>query len=106
MSETWVFLDDLDRIPTPSVRQIPIDFRKAWVVRTAMSLRAFYSTCTHMGGPLSPKDGRFECHFHGATFELETGRALTAPAPSGSCLPEVPMKIEDGKVYYLRVRNE
>ncbi len=48
---------------------------------------AFYAmggTCTHRGGPLG--DGALEgttvtCPWHGATFDVCTGKNLTPPAP-------------------------
>ena len=44
---------------------------------------AFENECTHAGGPLS--DGEIDghvvtCPWHGATFDVTTGAALSAPA--------------------------
>ena len=47
---------------------------------------AIEDTCTHQGGPLS--EGAVEgaavtCPWHGAQFDLVSGKALTPPAPEG-----------------------
>ncbi len=44
---------------------------------------ALDDTCSHSGGPLSEgflEDGLVECPWHGAQFELDTGRVVRPPA--------------------------
>lgn len=68
-------------------------------------LSAFVNSCSHMGGPTALEpcgDGvcRLRCQWHGATFDAESGQALTPPAPRGSALRELRVIIEDNKIYY------
>ena len=47
---------------------------------------AIEDTCTHQGGPLS--DGEVEgtavtCPWHGAQFDVTSGKVLSPPAPDG-----------------------
>ncbi len=47
---------------------------------------AIEDTCTHSGGPLS--EGEVEgttvtCPWHGAKFDITSGKVLSAPAPAG-----------------------
>ena len=59
------------------------------LIRTEKGYCAIDDTCTHKGGPLS--EGEVEgnevtCPWHGARFNIESGDALSPPAPSGvSC---------------------
>jgi len=44
---------------------------------------AIDNTCTHVGGPLSEgmlDDVQVECPWHGARFDVTTGKVLTPPA--------------------------
>ena len=53
------------------------------VVRRGESLHAIDATCSHYGGPLADgifQDGTVRCPWHHARFEVETGRAVRAPA--------------------------
>ena len=67
--------------------------------------KAFVNSCPHMAGPVELErcEGDacvLKCQWHGATFDPETGKALTAPAPEGSGLRELNVIIEDDKIYY------
>ncbi|HVN81060.1 MAG TPA: non-heme iron oxygenase ferredoxin subunit [Terriglobia bacterium] len=47
---------------------------------------AIGDTCTHRGGPLSQgviEGSTVTCPWHGATFDITTGKVLTPPAPQG-----------------------
>ena len=60
---------------------------------------AIEDTCSHVGGPLS--EGAVEgtavtCPWHGAQFDLVTGKVLAPPAASGvTCYP---VRIQDGQI--------
>ncbi len=63
-------------------------------------LYAVGDACTHAGAQLSEGwlyDGRIECAFHGALFDVETGAALTPPARSP--VPTYEVSVEDEDVY-------
>lgn len=62
-------------------------------------IRAFQNICTHKSGPNQLQGEKLVCQWHGATFDPLTGKALSRPAPDGSELPAISLKIEDGKIY-------
>ncbi|MFH1071623.1 MAG: non-heme iron oxygenase ferredoxin subunit [Candidatus Glassbacteria bacterium] len=80
--------------------RVVIAGRPVAVVRTAEGrLFAVDDTCTHEEASLSGgfvEGNTIECPHHGATFDLETGRALTLPATSGLRTYEV--KVEKGEI--------
>ncbi|HEX7119921.1 MAG TPA: non-heme iron oxygenase ferredoxin subunit [Longimicrobiales bacterium] len=60
---------------------------------------AIQDNCTHKDFPLSAgdlDDCRLECAWHGAKFDVKTGRALSLPAIRPVRTYEV--KIEDGQI--------
>jgi Rieske Fe-S protein len=60
-------------------------------------VRAFSSTCTHQGCPVSEvTGGRILCPCHGSAFDAETGAVVQGPATAA--LPKVEVTVEDGEV--------
>jgi len=62
---------------------------------------AIGDTCTHRGGPLS--EGEVEgtmvtCPWHGASFDLTCGKALSPPAPRGVACYQVHVDGQDIKI--------
>jgi nitrite reductase/ring-hydroxylating ferredoxin subunit len=62
---------------------------------------AIDDTCTHQGGPLS--EGTVEgkvvtCPWHGATYDVTTGKVLGPPAPEGVTRYNVQVDGEDVKI--------
>ena len=56
-------------------------------------------TCTHAGGPLSEGDLQGTtviCPWHGANYDLSTGKNLTAPAPEG--VPSYKVRVEGNDI--------
>jgi 3-phenylpropionate/trans-cinnamate dioxygenase ferredoxin subunit len=95
-------------VPTDQLRDgqaTDVDFfgRSVLVLRTDGQVRAFMNVCTHLGGPLQlAADGRsFQCQWHQACFDAQTGRATAAPARPDSRLIRLPIRIEDGQVTYV-----
>jgi nitrite reductase/ring-hydroxylating ferredoxin subunit/uncharacterized membrane protein len=67
--------------------------------RTAGTVYALASTCTHMGGPLEEgtiSDGCVTCPWHGSTFRLADGSIVRGPAS----IPEpcYQTRIQDGRI--------
>ena len=60
---------------------------------------AIEDTCSHVGGPLSEGevDGTtVTCPWHGAQFDLATGKALTPPASTG--VKSYPVQVQGDEV--------
>ncbi|MBI3087898.1 MAG: non-heme iron oxygenase ferredoxin subunit [Candidatus Omnitrophica bacterium] len=60
---------------------------------------AIDDTCTHVGGPLS--EGELQgtavtCPWHGAQFDVTSGRALTPPAAEG--VKRYPVRVEGDEI--------
>jgi 3-phenylpropionate/trans-cinnamate dioxygenase ferredoxin subunit len=89
----------LDRFPKESVTAVSLTGTNFVVVRSLSgTLRMFEDRCSHLDLPLHDArvDGeRLKCRWHGASFDVDTGEALTLPA---SCpLSSIELRIaEDG----------
>lgn len=84
-------------------RPTEVDFfgRPVILVRNDKEIKAYLNICTHLGGPLAIVDDRIQCQWHGACFDLHSGKAMTSPAPAGSRLIRVPILVEEGSVFYI-----
>jgi 3-phenylpropionate/trans-cinnamate dioxygenase ferredoxin component len=70
-------------IPVGSAKSFPIDGIDLLICNVGGSFYGVEDVCTHDGAPLD--QGRLEgncvvCPRHGATFDVQTGEALTLPA--------------------------
>ncbi|MBY0552614.1 MAG: non-heme iron oxygenase ferredoxin subunit [Candidatus Obscuribacterales bacterium] len=72
---------------------------KIVLFNVAGQIFAMEDSCSHLGAPLSSgylgKDS-ISCEWHGATFDLRTGKALSAPAKDP--VPTYPVRIKDDEV--------
>jgi nitrite reductase/ring-hydroxylating ferredoxin subunit len=67
--------------------------------RTAGTVYALDSTCTHMGGPLEEgtiSDGCVICPWHGSTFRFADGTIVRGPASTPE--PRYETRIQDGRI--------
>jgi nitrite reductase/ring-hydroxylating ferredoxin subunit len=67
--------------------------------RTAGTVYALDSTCTHMGGPLEEgtiSDGCVICPWHGSTFRFADGTIVRGPASTPE--PGYQTRIQDGRI--------
>lgn len=61
------------------------------------SLKAFGTICTHAGCAINKLEGTtLVCPCHGSEFDAATGKVLRAPATEP--LPEIPVRVEGGKI--------
>jgi nitrite reductase/ring-hydroxylating ferredoxin subunit len=62
---------------------------------------AFKNFCSHMGGPVRKcGDCTFKCDWHGATFDMKTGKAHPgSQAPEGTGLPPIHITIDGDQVF-------
>ena len=101
-SEEYVYLADTADGPADGKSQCySLNDRSVLLCHAGGKLYAVENQCSHERKPLEGgrvrSSGKVVCPIHGATFDLETGKALNAPA----VLPiaAFPMKIEDDKIY-------
>lgn len=98
-------LKRLDDIADPGGAPADYEPLPVIVLRTGETVRAYVNVCPHAGRPLCLPSGRtlvsegkfVVCPFHGASFEIETGKCTGGPAGNTSLKP-VPVKVEDGQV--------
>jgi Rieske Fe-S protein len=68
------------------------------LVRDGNNVRAFSSTCTHLGCTVSKvSGGKILCPCHGSVFNATTGAVLQGPASKP--LPAVQVTVTNGEVY-------
>jgi 3-phenylpropionate/trans-cinnamate dioxygenase ferredoxin component len=76
------------------------DGKQVVVIRTGGEYFAMEDKCSHQDFPLSDgevENGTIECIFHGARFDIRTGKALSLPAIKP--VKTYPVEIRDGEVY-------
>jgi 3-phenylpropionate/trans-cinnamate dioxygenase ferredoxin subunit len=69
--------------PPGSARLVEVAGRSVAMFNVEGAIYAIDNDCTHDGGPLSEgvvNEGCVVCPWHGAEFDLATGKALTPPA--------------------------
>ncbi|HUY72253.1 MAG TPA: non-heme iron oxygenase ferredoxin subunit [Gaiellaceae bacterium] len=99
MSEVRV--GPLEQLPPGAMQLLELEPYRIGVYNCAGELRAIEDRCSHDDGPLCLGNWDEEactvvCPRHGASFDLESGRALSLPA----YLPvrTFPVRVEDGIV--------
>ena len=80
---------------------VPFFGREVHVYRSREGVRAAANVCLHFGGPLECKDGKFTCPWHGATYDMATGRRIDGPAPAGSELLFLSTRVEGDALFYV-----
>jgi nitrite reductase/ring-hydroxylating ferredoxin subunit len=63
--------------------------------------RAYLNVCMHHGGPLTLEDDTFTCDWHGSTFDVRTGRALSGPVRPDARLIMLPTRVENDVLTYV-----
>jgi nitrite reductase/ring-hydroxylating ferredoxin subunit len=94
-------LIDLADIPDAGTVLVPFFGREVHVWRHGDGARAAVNVCLHLGGPLECRDGRLVCPWHGAAYDLASGRKTEGPGPDGARLMVLPTRAEDGALYYM-----
>jgi 3-phenylpropionate/trans-cinnamate dioxygenase ferredoxin component len=64
-------------------KQVEVEGKLIGLFNVGGTFYAIDDGCTHSGAPLSEgtiENGRVVCPWHGASFDLRTGEALTPPA--------------------------
>lgn len=95
----WVSVGTVDEIPPGTHKVVDVNDVLIAVFNVGGQFYAIEDVCTHDGGILTGgtvKDCIITCPRHGATFDIRTGMALTAPAYEPTAT--FPVRIEDGMV--------
>jgi 3-phenylpropionate/trans-cinnamate dioxygenase ferredoxin component len=92
-------LGALERFPDESLTPLVVADQEILVVRHQGNLYVVPDRCTHERFPLSDgelEDGELVCCYHGARFDLETGRPTL---PAVKPLARYPVDVEAGEVF-------
>lgn len=99
--DEYLYLAPLGDVAEGKMKCYELEGRNVLLCNTAKGLQAVENQCSHEKTPLDDgrlrMSGKVVCPIHGASFDLDTGKALGPPA----VLPIAvfPMKIEDDKIY-------
>lgn len=75
----------VSEIATGSAKQVEVDGEPIAIFNVEGQFYAIHDTCTHAGASLaegSVEGGTVTCPWHGAQFDLKTGKNLSMPAPT------------------------
>jgi len=104
-----VALGPLELVPDGGARNFVLEMKAGrfhgFVVRRGNAVHGYVDRCPHMGLPLAqeldryltPDGDRIQCSWHGAIFDVESGRCLGGPCP-GTALREWPIELSDGQI--------
>src|SRR5512143_653231 len=96
----WIDILDVNDIPRLGARVVRHGTVRIAVFRTdGDEVFALEDRCPHKGGPLSQgivHGRRVTCPMHNWNVELDSGCAV---APDRGCAREVPVRLEDGRVW-------
>ncbi|MEQ7874454.1 Rieske (2Fe-2S) protein [Sphingomonas sp. ASV193] len=102
-------LGPLDLIADGKARNFVIEMKAGrfhgFVVRRGGAVHGYIDRCAHMALPLAQQldqyltdDGAFiECSWHGALYEIDSGRCVGGPCV-GRSLTRWPVRVEDGTI--------
>lgn len=100
-SATYRRVAALADVPPNSLHSVELeDDVRVCLAHADGRIYAFRDNCSHKDFPLSAgaiDDGQVECSWHGARFDMASGRALRLPAIKPITTYEV--KIEDGEIF-------
>ena len=100
MADGWVRVASLEEVPEGTVKGVEADGARVALANVEGDLYALEDNCSHQDFPLS--DGELEgteleCIYHGAKFDVCSGRATQLPAIRPVKTWEV--EIRDGDVF-------
>lgn len=89
-----------DEVPPDTLKAVATDVGPVVLVNLEGDIYALEDRCSHQDYPLSAgelEDGQLECAFHGARFDVCTGRATQLPAVTP--VRTFPVEVRDGEVF-------
>lgn len=98
----WIKAAAVEEVPPEGLRAVQTDGGPIVLANVDGHIYALEDRCSHQDYPLSAgeiEDGQIECSFHGARFDVCTGRATQLPAITPVRTFEV--EVRDDDVYVL-----
>lgn len=91
----------LSELPEGAVLGVEAEGRRVCLARCEGEVYAFADNCTHRDFPLSageldPEDCTITCEWHGAMFDVRSGRALCLPATAA--VEVYDCRVEEGAI--------
>ena len=83
MSDGWIKVAEVDEVSAGSVKGVEADGIRIALCNVDGDFYAIKDQCSHQDYPLSDGDldgERLECIYHGAKFDVCSGRAVQLPA--------------------------
>ena len=99
----WVVVARLADLPEGSTRQVEVDGAPVCLYNVGGQVCATQDSCTHAHASLADgwlEDGVIECPLHQATFDVRTGKVLSAPATED--LRVYAVDVDGGDIRILR----
>lgn len=99
-AETFVRVAALEEVSPGQLLAVEVEGTRICLANTEGEVYAFQDNCSHRDFPLSSGDlgdHEVECSWHGARFDVRTGRALCLPAIRPIKTYEV--KVESGEIF-------
>lgn len=96
----WVRVASVGDVPADQLLPVNTDAGPVVLASVDGVIYALEDRCSHQDYPLSAgdlEDGQLECAFHGARFDVRTGRATQLPAVTPVRTFDV--EVRDGGVY-------
>jgi 3-phenylpropionate/trans-cinnamate dioxygenase ferredoxin component len=92
----------LSEIPEDEVLAVEAEGKRICLVRVEDTVYAFADQCSHRDFPLSngeldPDEYSITCEWHGARFDIRSGKALSLPATRP--VPVYSCRVDDGAVF-------
>ncbi|HET9982811.1 MAG TPA: non-heme iron oxygenase ferredoxin subunit [Longimicrobiales bacterium] len=100
MADEWIRVASLDDVAPGTLLGVEIGDERICLANVDGEIYALRDNCSHQDFPLSAgelDDARLECAWHGARFDVRTGRALSLPAIRPVRAYEV--KVEGGVIF-------
>lgn len=94
-----VALAPINEIPEGNIKEVEFFGRSVFLSKAGELYNAFVNVCTHAGGTMQLNGGKLVCDWHGACFELKSGRKLEGPGQQP--LIRLPVRVEEGQLFYV-----
>jgi nitrite reductase/ring-hydroxylating ferredoxin subunit len=91
----------VEEILDDGVKTVDFFGRETLVMNVNGETKAILNYCTHLGGPMTRKDDKLVCAWHGAEFDCAKGVCLKGPARPDSQLIVLPTRVEQGVLTYV-----